>query len=73
MTPELITAFGQFGAMGLLVWFLMWRDARNDDRRVKMDQERIEAQKERTEADKALAAALSALTVTVQHLEQRVK
>lgn len=66
MTPELWTAFGQFGPLGLMIGYLVWEKARVTDERQKIE-------RERTESDKALAAALSALTVTIQHLEQRVK
>lgn len=37
-----------------------------------MTDARQQNEKERTESDRALAAALSALTVTIQHLEQRI-
>lgn len=65
MTPEFWTMFGQFGPLGLMIGFLVWDKTRSDDARQQID-------KERTESDKALAAALSALTVTIQHLETRI-
>ena len=66
MTPELLAAFGQFGPLGLMIGYLVWRDMRGAEKRGQIE-------RERTESDKALAAALSALTVTIQHLEQRIK
>lgn len=66
MTPELIATFGQFGPLGMMIGYLIWRERIGAEKRGNIE-------KERTEADKALAAALSALTVTIQHLEQRVK
>jgi len=66
MTPDLITAFGQFGPLGLMIGYLIWRE------RVGAEQRGL-IERERTESDKALATALSALTVTIQHLEQKIK
>jgi len=66
MTPELITAFGQFGPLGLMIGYLVWRERIGAEKRGELEAERAES-------DKALAAALSALTVTIQHLEQRIK
>ncbi|UXC93137.1 hypothetical protein EGM87_22845 [Sphingobium sp. RSMS] len=65
MTAEMWTTLGQFGPLGLMIGYLVWDKSRGDDTRQKID-------KDRTESDKALAAALSALTVTIQHLEQRI-
>jgi len=66
MTPELLTAFGQFGPLGLMIGYLIWHEKIGADKRAALE-------RERTESDKALAAALAALTVTIQHLEQRIK
>lgn len=66
MTPEALQLFGQFGPLGLMIGYLVWRESRVTDARQQVE-------KERTESDKALAAALSALTVTIQHLEQRIE
>lgn len=66
MTPDMWAAFGQFGPLGLMIGYLVWRDVRSAEKRGQIE-------RERTESDKALAAALSALTVTIQHLESRVK
>lgn len=57
MSAELITAFGQFGPMGLFVLYLVWE--RKSAR---------EAEIARTETDKALATSLAALTVSIQHM-----
>lgn len=66
MTADIIAAFGQFGLPGLVIAFLGWERwaVRKDDRATV---------KERSESDKALASALTALTVTIQHLEDRVR
>lgn len=66
MTPELITAFGQFGPLGLMIMYLMWREKAGAEKRGQIE-------RERAEADKALAAALSALTVTIQHFDRGAK
>lgn len=65
MNSELISGLIQAGPMGMFVAYLIWREMRGAEKRGQIE-------KERTEADKALAAALSALTVTIQHLEQRI-
>lgn len=65
MNAEIWTLLGQFGPLGLMIGYLVWRETRVTDARQQVD-------RERTESDKALAAALSALTVTIQHLEQRI-
>lgn len=65
MTAETWTMLGQFGPLGLMIGYLVWKDTRNTDASQQVE-------RERTESDKALAAALSALTVTIQHLEQRI-
>lgn len=60
MTAELVTAFGQFGAMGLMILYLASeKKAEREHRR--------EVELARAESDKALATSLSALTVTIQH------
>lgn len=66
MSPELLTTFGQFGPLGLMIAYLIWRESVGAEKRGALE-------RERAESDKALAAALAALTVTIQHLEQRVK
>jgi hypothetical protein len=66
MSPELLNVFAQFGPLGLMIAYLMWDKSATE-------KGRDQVERERTESDKALAAALSALTVTIQHLEQRIK
>ncbi len=66
MTPELVTAFGQFGPLGLMIAYLVWRERA-------VSGERKEADVARAAADIELAKSLSALTVTIQHLDQRLK
>lgn len=60
MTPELIAAFGQFGPLGLMIGYLVWRE--NKERSAATQRDIAQA-----EANKELAAALSALTVTIQN------
>lgn len=66
MTPELINAFGDFGPLGLMIFYLIWRERTGAEKRGELERERIES-------DKALAAAMSAVAVTLQHLVQRIK
>lgn len=66
MNPELVAAFGQFGPLGLMIGYLVWREKAGAEKRG-------EIERERAEADKALATSLAALTVTIQHLDQRLK
>lgn len=61
MTPELVTAFGNFGPMGLLVMFLYFeKKAEREHRR--------EVELARASSDREIATALAALTVTIQHM-----
>lgn len=57
MSPELVTAFGNFGPLGLMIFYLIWNNK----------SEREERQL-RAAADIELAKSLAALTVTIQHL-----
>ncbi|EQB12671.1 hypothetical protein [Sphingobium lactosutens] len=66
MSPEFITAFGQFGPLGLMIAYLVWREKTVADQRTQIDEKRVEA-------DKVLASALTALTVTVQDLKSQIK
>ena len=59
-------AFAQLGPLGLFIAYLVWRELAVQKERNKVDQERAES-------DKALASALSALTVTIQHLDNRIR
>ena len=54
---------GQFGSMGLMIAYLIYRE------RAQMS-ERLESEKARIEADKALAQSLGALTAVVQGLDR---
>ena len=63
MTPELLTAFGQFGPLGLMIAYLIWREKTGAEKRGELERDRIES-------DRALTTALTALTVTIQHLER---
>lgn len=60
---DLAALAGQFGPMGLFVAYLMWREHRTADERVKYDTARLEA-------DKSLAASLGALTAVIQRLDR---
>ncbi len=75
---SLFVALSNFGAFGILVGFLIWKDLRSEAARVKLEQDHLAERKaaselqrlldrERIEADKALAAALAALTGAIQH------
>lgn len=59
MTAEFVDAFGQFGPLGLMIAYLVWREKTIADERRATDLARIEA-------DKALAASLAGLTTTIQ-------
>ena len=71
MTPDLLTLFGQFGPLGLMVWYLVWREKNVAKEMAERDRARAEADKARAEADMALAGSLSALTVTIHSLGPR--
>lgn len=60
---DVIALAGDFGPMGLLVAFLVWRDVRSEAKRMAYDQVRLEA-------DKALASSLGALTAVIQRLDR---
>lgn len=64
MTAEIATAFGQFGPLGLMIGYLIWREKAGAEKRG-------EIERARAEADKALAASLAALTTTIQQMEPR--
>jgi len=74
----LLTSLSNFGAFGILVAFLIWKDIRTEAVRAKADQEnraekalqeerRLAYDRDRLEADKALAASLAALTSAIQN------
>lgn len=75
---NLFVALSNFGAFGILVAFLIWKDVRAEAARNKLEQDhkaellagkerRLAYDRERLEADKALAASLAALTGAIQH------
>lgn len=59
MGPEFVAAFGQFGPLGLMIAYLVWRERAGAEQRNQIDRERIET-------DKAMVSAVTALTVTIQ-------
>ena len=61
----------QFGAAGLLVGFMVWRELLHRADRKAERNEDMAIRKERAEADKSLASSLSALTVTIQNMERK--
>lgn len=74
---SLIAALSNFGAFGVLVAFLIWKDLRSAAERKELAQAQIAAEavenerrlaydRERLEADKALAGSLAALTSAIQ-------
>lgn len=65
-SSEFLTAIAQFGPLGLFIAYLVWREST-------LERNRKEAEQERAKSDSALASALTALTVTISHLEQRMK
>lgn len=74
MSPEHFIALGQaFGPMGLMVAYLVWREKAGAEKRGDIERERAESEKARAASDIELARALTALTVTIQHIDQRLK
>jgi hypothetical protein len=69
VVPDVATALtlaGQFGPMGLMVGYLVWREPGDrKDRREHAERERDLA-RERINADLELARAMTLLTVTIQ-------
>ena len=60
---QFLSLAGQFGTMGLMVAYLIFREQRESSERLKHDTAR-------TEADKALASSLGALTAVIQRLDR---
>jgi len=61
----------QFGAPGLLIGFMVWRELlTRSDRKSERDED-MAIRRDRIEADKSMSAALSALTVTIQNQERK--
>lgn len=73
MTPELLNFFGGFGFPGLLIGYLIWRESTQAKASAELERVRSEESKLKSEADKALATSLSALTVMIQNLAERLK
>ncbi|MFN3819958.1 hypothetical protein [Blastomonas sp.] len=72
MTPELIAMFGQFGPLGLMIGYLVWRENKVAAQIAERDLARAKADEARAESDKALSGSLSAVAVTVQNFDQRL-
>lgn len=68
MTPELIAAFGQFGPLGLMIGYLVWRETKERAAAIARDADVIKRDLAQADANKELAAALAALTVTIQNM-----
>lgn len=60
---QILPLVGDFGPMGLMVGYLVFREGRQMN-------ERLAVEKARIEADKALAQSLGALTAVVQRLDR---
>lgn len=59
----IIQLAGQYGANGLFVAYLVWRELRNENKNMAYNQARLEC-------DKALASSLGALTAVIQRLDR---
>lgn len=57
--PAFVTAFGQFGPLGLFILYLVWREKALTD-----------YQTGRTAADRELAKSLGELTATIQEFKR---
>ena len=73
MTPDAFAVFSQFGFPGLLIGYLIWRESTQAKASAELERVRSEESKLKSEADKALATSLSALTVMIQNLAERLK
>jgi hypothetical protein len=67
---QLLPLVGDFGPMGLMVAYLIWRERTQATERIESEKARIAADMARIEADKALAQSLGALTAVVQRLDR---
>jgi hypothetical protein len=74
---SLIVALSNFGGLGIVIAFLVYRDAREGAAKLKLEREhfaekllmeerRLAFDRERLEGDRALAASLAALTGAIQ-------
>ncbi|MDZ7893625.1 MAG: hypothetical protein U5M50_00940 [Sphingobium sp.] len=66
MTTDIVTAFGQFGPLGPMIGYLVWREKTLAEQRAQIEEKRIDA-------DKLLASSLTALTITIQDLKGQFK
>lgn len=73
MTPEVLAILSQFGFPGLLIGYLIWREGTQAKSSSELERVRSEESRLKSEADKALATSLSALTVMIQNLAERLK
>lgn len=65
-TADVLTLAAQFGPMGLMVGYLVWREtAERKDARIKAEKEH-ELARARINSDLELARAMTLLTVTIQ-------
>jgi hypothetical protein len=78
----LITALTNFGGLGIVIAFLIWKDVRADKVREKMEQDhraemrlqeerRLSYDRERLETDKDHVATLAALSASIQSMGKR--
>lgn len=58
----LLDTLGPYGANGVIIAYLLWRDHRRDDRDEKRDARSAEVSEKRAEADKELATAMTLLS-----------
>jgi hypothetical protein len=79
---DLIITLKQFGAFGILVAFLIWKDFRADAARGRFeekhrtdkqlaDEKRMNYDRERLDTDKILASNLASLTAAIQTMVRR--
>lgn len=73
MTPEVMAVFSQFGFPGLLIGYLIWRESQQAKTASEIERARLEESRLKSDAEKSLATALSALTVMIQNLAERLK
>lgn len=67
---ELITLAGQFGPLGLIIGYLVWRESAERKMVREEAEKNREVTKERIAADLEMAKAFTILTVTIQGLRQ---
>jgi Flp pilus assembly protein TadB len=78
----LITALTNFGGLGIVVAFLIWKDLRSDKTRERMEEKhsaemrlqeekRLAYDRDRLETDKDQVATLAALSASIQNMGKR--